>query len=202
MFNGIRFCKSRQDGYYRAHVDKHIKYLHRVVWESVYGEIPPNFQIHHKDGNKDNNDISNLELVSIHDHLSKHGRETFINNKDNQLNHLAKIRNLATAWHKSEIGRNWHKEHGKHVWESMKDIEKICKYCGNVFLTKQNCINRSKFCSNACKSAYRRKSGIDNVLRICPICKNSFLVHKYSHRICCSSLCRRQFYNETKEDRV
>ena len=39
--------------------------LHRVVWESVTGEpIPENLEINHIDENKENNAISNLELLT------------------------------------------------------------------------------------------------------------------------------------------
>lgn len=39
-------------------------YLHRFVWEAFRGEIPNGFEINHVDGNKGNNSLSNLELVS------------------------------------------------------------------------------------------------------------------------------------------
>lgn len=45
---------------------------HRKVWEEVYGKIPDGFEIHHVDGNNKNNDISNLKMVSIREHLSIH----------------------------------------------------------------------------------------------------------------------------------
>lgn len=38
--------------------------VHRVVYEAFKGAIPSGFQIHHKDGNKRNNCLSNLEAVS------------------------------------------------------------------------------------------------------------------------------------------
>lgn len=42
--------------------------VHRVVYEAFKGEIPSGFQVHHKDGNKQNNRISNLEAISIAHH--------------------------------------------------------------------------------------------------------------------------------------
>ena len=35
-------------------------YSHKVAYWKYYGYIPEGFEIHHKDGNKHNNDISNL----------------------------------------------------------------------------------------------------------------------------------------------
>ena len=35
----------------------------RFLYEQKYGEVPNDYDIHHKDGNKANDDLSNLELV-------------------------------------------------------------------------------------------------------------------------------------------
>lgn len=40
------------------------KYVHRLVLETFLGSIPENKQVNHKDGNKANNVLSNLEIVS------------------------------------------------------------------------------------------------------------------------------------------
>ena len=50
---------------------------HRLIWESVNGPIPKDLQgrsyeIHHIDGNHNNNDISNLQLVTIQEHYDIH----------------------------------------------------------------------------------------------------------------------------------
>jgi hypothetical protein len=39
-------------------------YAHRLVWECSKGPIPPELQIDHLDGNKTNNRLSNLDLVT------------------------------------------------------------------------------------------------------------------------------------------
>ena len=51
------------------------KYEHREIWEQNYGPIPKGYQIHHKDGNKLNNSIGNLEMLPNHLHLKKHAIE-------------------------------------------------------------------------------------------------------------------------------
>jgi hypothetical protein len=43
--------------------------VHRAVYMFFYGEIPDGMQINHKDGNKLNNAISNLELVTPKDNI-------------------------------------------------------------------------------------------------------------------------------------
>lgn len=51
---------------------RHLK--HRYVWEQHNGRIPKGYEIHHKDGDTHNNDIENLEMLSIHDHRSIHAK--------------------------------------------------------------------------------------------------------------------------------
>lgn len=68
-------------GYYMVTSTKegnHKKLLHRLIWEDFWGcEIPKGYVIHHKDGNKLNNCILNLQLMRDKDHRSLHstGRE-------------------------------------------------------------------------------------------------------------------------------
>lgn len=42
--------------------------LHRLVYEAFVGSIPKNFDVHHLDGNKQNNDYRNLIALSKRDH--------------------------------------------------------------------------------------------------------------------------------------
>lgn len=46
--------------------------LHVYVWEKQNGEKPKGYDIHHKDFNKGNYDLSNLELLSYSDHQKLH----------------------------------------------------------------------------------------------------------------------------------
>lgn len=49
------------------------EYEHRIVWEEHNGPIPANHHVHHIDGNKENNHISNLELKPVGSHVKDHG---------------------------------------------------------------------------------------------------------------------------------
>lgn len=51
--------------------------IYRKIWEQFNGPIPKDhqgrsFEIHHIDGNRKNNDISNLKCVSIQEHYDIH----------------------------------------------------------------------------------------------------------------------------------
>lgn len=64
-----------EKGYYRITSRKEgnrNKRLHQLIWESYYGEIPENMVIHHIDGNKTNNNINNLKLISKNNHSILH----------------------------------------------------------------------------------------------------------------------------------
>ena len=49
--------------------------LHRYVWEQNIGKIPEGYQIHHKDKNRLNYDINNLELIPTSEHHRRHAIE-------------------------------------------------------------------------------------------------------------------------------
>lgn len=57
---------SKQKGY------KHCK-LHQYIWMTANEcDIPEGYDIHHIDGNRQNNSIYNLELIEQHKHRSEH----------------------------------------------------------------------------------------------------------------------------------
>ena len=47
-------------------------HVHRLEWEKVNGVIPKGYVVHHKNGNKLDWSITNLELLSRSEHLKEH----------------------------------------------------------------------------------------------------------------------------------
>lgn len=45
---------------------------HQVVWMKANGDIPKGMVIHHKDHNRFNNELSNLELLTTKQHVMHH----------------------------------------------------------------------------------------------------------------------------------
>ncbi|MFN3283495.1 MAG: HNH endonuclease signature motif containing protein [Pseudothermotoga sp.] len=191
VFEGITYTNDKRTGYYlgsRKHpLTGKRERLHRAVWMHHYGPIPEGHEVHHKDENKDNNDIYNFELLVGYNHRSVHGQsETF---KKRQRRHVDRIRHLTKAWHSSEEGRDWHRENGRITIENMEVVKKECEQCGNSYDVKKIRETDSRFCSNKCKAAWRREQGLDDEDRTCLICGTTFRINKYSKNKTCSRKC-------------
>lgn len=69
-------AKINKEGYYSITSRKegnNGKYLHRLIYADFYDvEIPKNYDIHHKDGNKLNNCIMNLQIAPHGIHIKNH----------------------------------------------------------------------------------------------------------------------------------
>lgn len=185
-FNGIKFTRDEKTGYYLNSTIR--KRLHRYVWEFYNGPIESGYDIHHIDGNKSNNDISNLAKISRKKHAEIHGdmqSEELIAKK--RINMKEKVLPEAIKWHKSEEGRKWHSKHSLEISKNLKEKMYVCLNCDKHFYKKPYGTN--KFCSNKCKSSYRRKLGIDNVEKICENCGGVFIDNKYNKRKYCSKEC-------------
>lgn len=78
IIDGVAYTFDGQ-GYLRGTKDGKRVYLHKLVWQRANGPVPNGFQLHFKDGNKENCHIENLELVPFQQ-LSK----TFNPNGRNQ----------------------------------------------------------------------------------------------------------------------
>lgn len=194
VFNGITFrrypdSESRTDRvYYRPSTLNYrngIGYLHQEIWKSVNGPIPDGHHIHHLDGDSGHNEISNLACVVAHDHLSKHQLGVSFPAK---TAHLASIKPLLVAWHKSESGKAWHKFYAKENWIHRGFRTLTCEICGSSFETR-DARSETRFCSDNCRAANRRRTGADNETRICAWCGKEFTCGKYFKNTCCSKSC-------------
>lgn len=183
-YDGLIFIRDDKTGYYLN--SKTHKRLHRYVWEKHKGKIPKGYDIHHIDHDKSNNDISNLQMLTKSDHLKLHGKEQTDEQRENKRRNLAvNARPKANEWHGSEKGTEWHKEHYEAMKEKLHERKVFeCLNCGNEFQA-----TRKGFCCNSCKSAYRRKTGADNEIRICVYCGKEYVANKYSKITHCSRTC-------------
>lgn len=153
-FNGYKFRKDKKTGYWLC-TTLH-KRLHRYVYEYFNGEIPAGYQIHHKDHNKDNNEIENLQLLTRKEHDKIHYEEMSKEEKERRRKNIKeKAQPKAIEWHKSVEGKEWHKKHYNNFKSKMHILQDfICLQCGKKFQSTQV---RSKYCCNACKAKYYRQ---------------------------------------------
>lgn len=83
-----------------------VVFIHRLVYETFVGEIPQGYEIDHIDGDKQNNDLSNLRCV---------------NHADNMANPVTKVRMRVP---KSEFGRKFYEHYGITMYEDSKLYDK------------------------------------------------------------------------------
>jgi hypothetical protein len=176
-----------------SYIKGKILYLHREKLKRHLGlsdEAMNNYEVHHIDQNVDNNDIENLQLVTREMHHKIHGELLTEEQREKRRENMNRnARPAAIKWHQSEEGREWHKKQYKISLGSAdrKKIKKICDCCGREYEVYDN--GTSRFCSNNCKSKWRRDSGIDNVEKTCVGCGKTFITNKYSKAIYCSNIC-------------
>lgn len=197
MFNGKLFRRDKRTGYYLASqgdASGKRKRLHISVWEFHNGEIPRGNHIHHVDYDKSNNEISNLQMMTNSEHQTLHGKAMTEEHKEKlRKNLIEKAVPKSKAWHASDEGREWHKKHGKESWSNRKPTKYECTYCGKEYETLRIYgENENHFCSNNCKSAFRRKMGYDNVDIPCEVCGEIFTANKYLKRTKCSKCARKR----------
>jgi len=133
------------------------KRLHRDVWSAAFGPIPKGCHIHHRDGDKFNNALSNLECMDGSQHLSETWHET---KRDVSEHFTDGARRAAAEWHKSEAGRLWHSRHAKRSkgWTKWKREPKHCPKCGVEFEALVRKSGHSQiYCTRVCKAAAYRE---------------------------------------------
>lgn len=204
-YDGYVFTKDKKTGYYLSakpiNDGKRIR-LHVYVWTKHHGEPPKGYSIHHIDHDKDNNDISNLQLVTKGKHNEMH-MEVRVKTEYEEMRErfITNAHPKATEWHKSKEGREWHKEHweasiGKHMKVKVK---KECIVCGSEYEVNKINAPKSKYCSKKCKAKYRRDNKLDHITKKCIICGNDFFSGKYDTVKVCSMECKGKSISKTKK---
>ena len=193
-YHGLRFCKDEKTGYY-LNSNNSIR-LHRYIYQCEKGDIPKGCHIHHIDSDKSNNSLDNLVMLTQKEHMSLHSKEPK-RAEASRANMLENAIPAAAKWHKSEEGRAWHKVHYLQYKDALhRKHDFICGYCGEWYSSI-----RAGYCCNACKSAARRKSGVDNEQRGCLVCGKEFTVDKYAKTLTCSKTCGGLYRREIKKNR-
>lgn len=147
---GKKFYLDKKTGYWISTTCPKIR-AHVWVWQNNNGHNKKGFHIHHKDENKSNNDISNLEQITVKEHVAKHKCEKRA--AKNRI-HIDNIRPLTKAWHASNEGLKWHVKHGHKTWNERKPFKINCLMCGCEIETKTY---HQKYCHQNCKAKHARR---------------------------------------------
>lgn len=73
--NGYELKQSKRGEYYSVNIQGHRYSIHRLVASCFIKPIKfsdKNIHVHHKDGNKDNNKVENLEILAMKEHQTLH----------------------------------------------------------------------------------------------------------------------------------
>ena len=138
-FNGVTYTK-RDNGRYQTSCIS----IYRDVWRYFFGYIPEGYEIHHVDKNKENNDISNLQMLTVKEHKAAHRQEATCPICGKTFN----VRNHGKIYCSRDCAN-----------EAKRSIfDKQCPVCGKIFKMH----NRdSKYCSHSC--ANKARSQADNL---------------------------------------
>lgn len=175
---------------YHKHKDDHFTYhslIHRDIWQYYNGEIPKGYFIHHRNKNKVDNDISNLQLVTSSQHKRLHNlsakRKKYICEycgKDFLSSCFTPPR-----FYSSKCNSTWHKENEREI--------RICPFCHKGFSVYRH--SRKVYCSRYCANQVTSKNNIKpTVKRKCAVCGKDFIVPKsHKKQVCCSQTCGSKF---------
>jgi hypothetical protein len=155
VFNGRKYRLS--SGYYKAeNWGSGPSSLHRAKWEHYRGPIPDGFDVHHKNGDRADNKMVNLELIERIEHMRQHVLERQARGEFRIPGALAHER--AAEWHASPAGLAWHSKNGKRAWDNRVWHRLECQECGREYRSPYP--TRSKFCHLNCKMTdLRRRRG-------------------------------------------
>lgn len=145
--------------------------LHRQKWIDYWGAIPDWYHIHHKDGDPDNNRLSNLECVPAGAHALLH----YVDRGD--------LKQAQRKWAKSKQGQKTLKANMRTTRNSLPKRRLSCRYCHGAFVTRHP---NQKYCSPECRER-------DNypLEKRCEICGGLFRAkaHKTKEVRTCSRRC-------------
>lgn len=172
---------------------KDARRLHEEVWLSHFRCIPKGYDIHHKDFNPSNNDITNLECLPKAGHKELHA--SLKRGISQPL--PAKALEMAKLWHKSEKGRAFHRIIGAMGYQKATYEKYNCIVCGFEFESRDMRKGHPKYCSPRCKQQLRVAEGKVHEIRKCRYCGIERKVQKCSTNETCSIRCFNALLKQT-----
>lgn len=149
-FCGAHFHKANKGDFVGRKNNSLVK-LHRVVWSHYFGDIPDGYIIHHVDGDKENNQIENLQLMT-------HGEHSRLHHSDGVYCPPKKIFTCVVCGKEYEaydqkINKFCSAACAQKYYRARRQpLQKNCAYCGKPFTSLKK---KTRFCSHHCAMKYR-----------------------------------------------
>lgn len=134
--------------------DKNKIALHVAIWEHHNGPIPEGKVVHHKDGNPLNNDIENLECLTVSEHSKSHGTGKHL------AGHRHNVMYQHTCQQCGQEYETFRKKRTKFCCEAcekkhrrdnkLHHESRECVICGEFFLTDK--YRKAQTCSRQCRA--------------------------------------------------
>ena len=172
-FDGTIYYKGKNRHYARNYS------IHQAVWRYYHGDIPSNggmqYDIHHDDFNPENNNVSNLVLLTRTEHIKIHN-EFRENPYANAFTKKYVCKNCGREFSALNIGTHFYcskKCQKAAYYKRTVNYSKVCVVCGKLFIAKTK---NAQTCSQACAGILRWKNlpRYKHVMKICPICGKEF----------------------------
>jgi hypothetical protein len=170
---------------YMVHRSIPRKYEHRDVWIAAHGPIPRDHHIHHKNKDRTDNRLENLECIEKHAHMRLHGITFAQINSWVKRKAKLKFRSFecvscgkeSTSWHPlaktcSRACRvkynNWLQAVYRGAKREAKLVERACRFCGTNFIPNDaKRIYCSHKCTNTAANSIRHNRVIQERLVAC-----------------------------------
>ena len=184
-FVGVTFYRGTNSNYFRTNLS-----LHQLMWRYCVGEIPKGYDIHHKDLNALNNDISNFQMLTKAQHIRLHKKQQI----EQPQTFICKICGKDFLAVKSEKNYFCSEKCRSADKRKRRQEERICIICGQKFSTVKS--NKTQTCSPKCANKLRWQSRKNKPSKkkayekICSYCGKNFSVDRAHRQVqCCSAHC-------------
>ena len=149
---GQYIYKNGKQTYQRIERDGKNLQKHRFLWEQAYGKIPKGHVIHHINGNKKDNRLENLKMLSYKDHNLLHSIDRPIWNKGLTTKNNEKFRTT----HKNAV-----KKRKENYLRKCKTIYYIMENCDITYVSLARILGMNRATASIRYNRYKREV-IDN----------------------------------------
>lgn len=181
-FDGMIYRRTKTGHYAK------VTSIHQAVWNYFVGELVTGNEIHHKNSNPEDNDLSNLQSLTKAEHRRIHNL--------NAPTRLSKCKMCGKEFATRSAGKTLAKFCSDKCRDAYKFLskesavfeERICVICGKKYKTEKR--STSKTCSRKCTGRIRWSRPRVKIMVTCEICGKPFETNKTRPARFCSKRCK------------